>query len=271
MNEVDAIVLDLDGGDMLQRCIDSLAAQTIRPSRVIILDNGSSDPVGRRLQRPPSLRVELVRVEANLGFAGGVNAAMKLATAPLVALVNNDVELDRDWIETLVPNFDIEPQLAAAQTILRRDASRIDGAGIDISDGTFRQLGSGHPIDSVLPHPWGVSATAAIYRRAATGTEIFDERFFAYYEDVDLSARLLAEGWTLLVLQVAKGTHAGSRSASKLGTRGRYLRTRNRYWVARKHPGVGSIYSLIAEDLRLLLRGATSLRGVIDGLTTNLG
>ncbi len=271
MNEIDAIVLDLDGGEMLQRCVDSLAAQTLRPARVIILDNGSSDPVGRRLQRPPSLKVELVRVEANLGFAGGVNAAMKLATAPLVALVNNDVELDHDWLETLVPIFEIEPQLAAAQTILRRDAATIDGAGIDISDGTFRQVGAGDPIDLAVANSWGVSATAAVYRCAATGTELFDERFFAYYEDVDLSARLLAEGWTLRVVAIAKATHAGSRTASKLGTRARYLRTRNRYWVARKHPGVGSISALIGEDVRLLFRGATSLRGVLDGLSTNLG
>ncbi len=271
MNEVDAIILDLDGGEMLQRCVDSLAAQTQRPARLIILDNGSSDPVGRRLQRPASLRIDLVRVEANLGFAGGVNAAMRVATAPLVALINNDVELDPDWIETLSALFDAEPEMAAAQTVLRRNPAQIDGAGIDISDGTFRQLGSGDPIAAIPHEAWGVSATAAVYRRAATGTEIFDERFFAYYEDVDLSARLIQEGWTLRVLPVVKATHAGSRSASKLGARARYLRTRNRYWVARKHRGVGSIAALLREDLRLVLRGAVSIRGVFDGLTTNLG
>ena len=97
MNEVDAIVLDLDGGDMLQRCIDSLAAQTIRPSRVIILDNGSSDPVGRRLQRPPSLRVELVRVEANLGFAGGVNAAMRGNTIESIQLYSQAIDLAKKY------------------------------------------------------------------------------------------------------------------------------------------------------------------------------
>jgi GT2 family glycosyltransferase len=271
MSDIDVIVLDLDGGGMLQRCIDALAAQTVLPARIIVLDNGSSDPVGRRLERPSGLKTEIVRVEQNLGFAGGMNAAMKHATATFVALVNNDVTLDRDWIETLIPYFDREPHLAALQSVIRRDDVTLDGAGIDISDGTFRQAGAGEPIDANVASAWGVSATAAIYRRDATGREMFDPRFFAYYEDVDLCARLIEEGWTLRVVPAIKATHAGSQSAAKLGARARYLRTRNRYWVARKHTGVGSVRALLFEDVRLLARGRASLRGVFDGLITNLG
>src|SRR5207253_3163108 len=84
--------------------------------------------------------------------------------------------------------------VAAAQTILRRDAATIDGAGIDISDGTIRQLGSGLPLGTAMPPAWGVSATAALYRRSALGDRVFDPRFFAYYEDVELCARLHERG-----------------------------------------------------------------------------
>jgi hypothetical protein len=95
----------------------------------------------------------------------------------------------------------------------------------------------------------------------------FDETFFAYYEDVELSARLRGSGWELLVLPVVKATHRGSQSASRLGARARYLRTRNRYRVAKMHRGAGRIGALLAEDLRLMLRGRASLRGIIVGLT----
>ncbi|MCU1348483.1 MAG: glycosyl transferase 2 family protein, partial [Acidobacteria bacterium] len=152
------------------------------------------------------------------------------------------------------------------QTILRRDAETIDGGGIDIRDGTFRQLGHRLPLGSALPEAWGVSATAAIYRRAAVGPRLFDPRFFAYYEDVELSARLHEEGWRTRVLPVAAALHHGSRSGPRLGRRAVYLRTRNRYLVARMHPGVGRIGALLREDARLLLRGRTSLRGVAAGL-----
>src|SRR6266852_8646917 len=146
--------------------------------------------------------------------------------------------------------LDDDPKLAAVQTILRRDARTIDGAGIDVNDGTFRQIGYGLPMGSALPQPWGVSATATLYRRFALGDRVFDPRFFAYYEDVELSARLHQAGWRTIVLSIDKATHRGSASAPLLGTSARKLRTRNRYFVARMHPGVGRISALMAEDFK---------------------
>jgi len=117
---------------------------------------------------------------------------------------------------------------------------------------------------------WGVSATATLYRRAAIGDRLFDERLFAYYEDVELCARLREEGWRTAVLPVVKATHRGSQSAGVLGGGALRLRTRNRYWVARMHRGAGRIQSLLWEDARLALRGRTSLRGLIEGLCSPL-
>ena len=73
-----------------------------------------------------------------------------------------------------------------------------------------------------------------------------------------------------VVVPVAKATHRGSASASLLGSHAQRLRTRNRYLVARMHPGVGRIGALLLEDVRLLLRGKTSVRGVIEGLCSRL-
>src|SRR5439155_7306291 len=142
------------------------------------------------------------------------------------------VGLDPDWLETVlgaITNSAFE-RVAAAQTILRRDTQTIDGAGIDLSAGTIRQLGHGLPLGTPLPQAWGVSATAALYRRELLR---FDERFFAYYEDVELCARLREEGWGMVVVPAAKATHRGSQSASILGRDALRLRTRNRYFVAR--------------------------------------
>jgi hypothetical protein len=177
------------------------------------------------------------------------------------------VEVDRDWLETLMRALEDDPKLAAAQTIIRRDEETIDGAGIDIADGTFRQIGSGLALGRwPLAEAWGVSATAAVYRRSAIGERFFDERFFAYYEDVELSARLRAGGWRIAVLPVVAAVHRGSQTAPLLGRRALRLRTRNRYLVARMHPGVGRIRALLWEDARLLLRGRTSIRGIVQGL-----
>ncbi len=256
---IDVIVLDIDGGAMLEECVASIRAQTV-PANLILFDNGSRTPTPNATARS----------ETNLGFAGGANAALRHSSAAYVALVNNDVVLDPEWLAHVRDALDRDPQLAAAQTIVRRppgkDGIRIDGAGIDISDGTFRQLGHGSAIGAPLAVAWGVSATATLYRRAAIGDRFFDERFFAYYEDVELCARLRAAGWRTAVLPVVAATHRGSTSAPLLGRNALRLRTRNRYLVARMHPGVGRIRALLWEDARLLLRGRTSIRGIVQGL-----
>lgn len=252
---IDVIVLDVDGGAMLDECLASLRAQTVA-ANAIIFDNGSRTPTPHATTRS----------ETNLGFAGGANAALRHASADYVALVNNDVVLEPEWLRHVRDALDRDPQLAAAQTIIRRPDGRIDGAGIDISDGTFRQIGHGSAIGAPLAVAWGVSATATLYRRSAIGDRFFDERLFAYYEDVELCARLRATGWRTAVLPIVAATHHGSKTAPLLGRDALRLRTRNRYLVARRHRGVGRIRALLWEDARLLLRGRTSIRGLMQGL-----
>lgn len=255
MSDVDVIVLDIDGGAMLQDCLSSIERQTLKPNRIIVFDNGSHSPTPNATARSAT----------NLGFAGGVNAALQYATSEFVALINNDVVLDDDWLATVRSAIDQRVTdgglrgIAAIQTIIRRDANTIDGAGIDVSNGTIRQ------ITTPIENPWGVSATAALYRREQLH---FDERFFAYYEDVELCARLHEQGWQTRVLPVAKATHRASQSASRVDAK--RLRTRNRYFVARLHPNVARIPALLWEDVKLLPRGRSSLRGMIEGLCSKL-
>ena len=264
MSDAAFIVLDATGGgEMLRACIDSIRAQNVAPRDIIVFDNGSPQPI-----RMSGVRI--IRSESNIGFAAGVNAALEQSTTPYVAIINNDVVLDRDWLAVTRQVLDIDEKAAAVQTILRRDEQTIDGAGIDISDGTFRQAGHGMPIGTTIPHAWGVSATATLYRRSAIGQRMFEPRFFAYYEDVELSARLHEEGWRTVVVPVVKATHRGSASAPLLGRRAVYLRTRNRYFVARMHRGAGRIRALLLEDVKLLVRGKSSMRGVIEGLCSRL-
>src|SRR5947208_11370085 len=156
MSDVEVIVLDIDGGAMLRDCIDSIKKQSIAPREVIVFDNGSRMPL-------QLAGVRIIRSETNVGFAAGVNAAYRQTTADYVALVNNDVILDRDWLATVKKALDRDVRIGAAQTVIRRDEQMVDGAGIDISDGTFRQIGHGLPLGVPLPNAWGVSATAALY------------------------------------------------------------------------------------------------------------
>lgn len=123
MSDVAVIVLDINGGEMLRACLDSIAAQTLPAAELVVWDNS----------------------ETNLGFAGGNNEAWTRTTAPFVALVNNDVVLDPDWLS--IVREAMADDVAAVQTMIRASDGTIDGAGIDVSDGTIRQVrgeGTGH-------------------------------------------------------------------------------------------------------------------------------
>lgn len=256
MSELDAVVLDLDGGESLAQLLASMEAQTLPFRRVILWDNGSAVPLAERLP-VTSLPLEVHRSETNRGFSGGINEAMKHVRAPLVAWINNDVRLEPRWAEAMLAAMS-DPRVGSAQSVIAGEGGSIDGAGITIVDGTIRQRNHTLPLGTPLTEPlFGVSATAAVYRRAAldevsSAGKFLDERFFAYYEDVELAARLAAAGWKAVVVEEPLAFHRGSMSESKIDAL--HLRVRNRYLVHRLHPEVGKLGALLAEDAKEIAR-----------------
>ncbi|MDX1584308.1 MAG: glycosyltransferase family 2 protein, partial [Thermoanaerobaculia bacterium] len=205
--------------------------------------------------------VEVLRSEKNLGFTGGVNLGWPETSAAWVALLNNAVVLEPEWAGSLFEAMEKSQTVGSAQTIVTTADGRIDGAGIDVSTGRFLQLAHGESLASDPGEPWGVSATAAMFRMSALedvklDDGIFHPRFFAYYEDVELAARLRNRGWVSALVPRPLARHEGSATSVRLGRRADYLRTRNRYFVTRLHPGAGRKRALLGEDARRLLRAA---------------
>src|SRR5688500_7355424 len=240
------IVLDWDGGELLTTCLHSIEGQTLRPARVIVFDNGSRTPVYQRLLKS-DLNIKLLRSPDNLGFTGGINKAMAEVKTPFVAWVNNDVVLSARWLERLLPAMS-EQSIGAAQTINLREKNVVDGAGIGIEHGLFRQIGHGERIDKLkqIPQPWGVSATATLYRvkalkDSAVSGSILRPEFFAYYEDVELCARLRQRGWKFRLVPEPLVFHRVSSSGGRLGWLSFGLRSMYCYRVVRSHKGVGEV------------------------------
>jgi GT2 family glycosyltransferase len=287
MIDAEAIVLDLDGGAHLDRCLASLAAQSEPPRRVIVFDNGSKTPARDRITAGAGLSVDVIRSERNLGFAGGMNAAMRDVTAPLVAWINNDVVLEPAWLARLAARIDSDPRLGGVQSTILAPDGTIDGAGIDVSDGTYRQLAHGQAsvAGAERADAWGVSGTAALFRTVAlrgaarARGAILHPAFFAWYEDVELCARMRESGWVFDVVDEPLAMHAGSSTAEQLGDFARQLRIRNRYFVVRLHSGAGRWGALLAEDIRRIgrelaagdFRGATlTAIAVADGVLSRV-
>jgi len=236
--DVDAVVINRDGGDALFRALDSLAAQTGVNVSAVVVDNGSSAAERQRIAAErPSTRV--IAFSGNLGFAGAANEGIARTRAPFLLLVNNDAVLEPGYAAALAARLAMDERLAAAQgLVLTVDGARVDSAGLEWNArGEAVPVLSGAPRGSAPEGPFevsGVSATAAMYRREALEAmapqgAAFEAAFFAYYEDVDLALRLSREGWRFLCDPAAVARHEGSRTGRRTPFRRAFWTSRNRW------------------------------------------
>jgi GT2 family glycosyltransferase len=208
------IVPNWNGAEHLSKCLDSLQKQSLDP-HIIVVDNGSVDDSVELIEtRYPN--VELIKHSFNKGYAGGVNPGFKRAIeigARYAAAFNNDAIADRDWLKNLVAALDDRPEVGAAACKLLS----ADGRSLDSSGDYYTNWGLPYPrgrgetdIDRYDSQTeiFGASGGASLYRvEALEKVGLFDEDFFAYYEDVDLSFRLQLQGWKVVYVPAAKAYH----------------------------------------------------------------
>jgi GT2 family glycosyltransferase len=201
--ESTVLVPNLNGARFLEPCLGALMQQTARPSEVVVIDNGSTDgSVDLVRQRFPEAR--LLTFSENRGFAAAMNAGIAKAAGQFIAFLNNDAVAEQTWLEELDACLERHPAAAAATSklLLADEPGRLDGAG----DGLTRSFlpyvrGHGEPDDGRFADEvevFGASGAAALWR-ASVLRELggFDERFFAYYEDVELSFRARLRGYEI--------------------------------------------------------------------------
>jgi N-acetylglucosaminyl-diphospho-decaprenol L-rhamnosyltransferase len=209
----DVVIPTWRGREMLERCLRALAAD---PSAhcTIVVDNASHDGTAELVGHAfPDVR--LVELSENAGFGRAVNAGARVGDGEAIVLVNNDVIVEPGFVRAITePLRDPEVGMVAGLTLMP-GCERVDGFGIEL-DGTLAAYNRlrGEPLArgelSRLRAPAIPSGGAAAYRRSAfEAAGGFDERLFAYGEDVDLGLRLRAAGWRTQAAPDARGVHLG--------------------------------------------------------------
>jgi GT2 family glycosyltransferase len=239
------VVLNWNSGDLLARCLDSLASLDWPPDRleVVVIDNASTDGSVVDLERRrPGVR--LMGNDRNTGFGANNLAIADLDGIDLVGLVNPDVVVDVGWLTALAAAMGDDVGLGAAcPKILLGDGSGpriIQNAGSELSsDGNSRDRGYGEPDGERYDTPVDVDAWcgAAVLLRAdyLRHVGVFEERLFLYYEDTDLSWRGGNRGWRYRYVPDAECWHLHGASTGLTGDLARYYQTRNRLLVATRN------------------------------------
>ena len=201
------VVLNWDGGEMVQRCVASVLAQTVRPHEVLVVDNASTDGSAEAFAGHPVVR--LLRLPRNTGFAGGMNAGIAATTGRALLLLNLDVELEPDYLARCARALDDDDRLGGVTGKLLRFTAT---PGEPVLDSTGHRLyrnrravdrGEGEPDTGqydTRTDVFGVGGAAPLLRRemlddVRLGDEWFDADFFAYFEDIDLCWRARLRGW----------------------------------------------------------------------------
>ncbi len=232
---VAVLIVAYKSRDTIGDVIASLEAQTCRPARVRLLENGSPD--GERVD-PAGLPdwVELIESDVNLGFAGGNNALAKGVEEDWLLFLNPDAFAQPDWVEQLIAATKRYPKASmfGSTQLAHGSPGVLDGAG-DVYHATGLPYRAGYGLKMEPPAEgecFAPCGAAALYRRSLfERLGGFDEDYFCYVEDVDLAYRARLSGEICIQVRDAVVSHMGYASSGRRSEFATYHGARNRLWT----------------------------------------
>lgn len=239
MVSVSVVITIWNSGKVISQCLESLTRQTCKDFEIIIIDNASSDGgVDNFQEKFPTLNFQIKKLERNSGFTCANNLGARLARGHWLALLNADAFPEPDWLEKLLQAAGENPEFKffTSRQLQANTPQLLDGAGdsYHISGLAWRQYYN-QPANKYGLEPkevFSACAAAALYSREeflkAGG---FDEDYFSYFEDVDLSFRLRLMGERCLYVPQAVVHHVGSASTGRKGDFSVYYGYRNLIWT----------------------------------------
>ena len=254
---VDLVIPNLDGEALLGACLEAVAAQTLAPARVLVVDSGSVDG-SRAIAEAHG--AEWHALPANNGFAAAVNHGIATSDSPYVALLNNDAVPEPGWLAALVDALERDSGLSfAASRMLFTGERGVNAAGdaFDVRGRGGYNRGIREPDGPRFDEPrivFGACAGAALYRRTLFhDIGLFDEQFFLSWEDVDLDLRAALAGHRCLYVPTAVVHHAQGASSGEW-----------RAELERRNKAILALKGLPLPAARALPHAAARARGLRD-------
>lgn len=217
----------------IEKSLLSALNQSHGPIEVFLIDNSSKDrtiDIARKAYQNSgsNVKLEIIKNEKNLGFGGGHNVGIEKSTGAFILCLNADCELDKDYVKNAVGVFNLDNKIGGVQgKLINRRTNKLDTTGLLIfKNRRVINRGQGEADSGQyekIEEIWGVDGAAPVYRREALNDskiqdEYFDEDFFCYKEDIDLSWRMRLAGWNMFYQPKAIAYHdrsAGEGTAKK--------------------------------------------------------
>jgi GT2 family glycosyltransferase len=264
---VTVVIPNRNGMAHLEECFATLSEQTFKDFRVVVVDNASSDESLEWI-RQHQPQVTVVAREKDGGVSSSLNEGIRRADTEYVALLNNDVHVEPQWLETLVVELDArrDYDFAASLVIMYFERSKVNAAG-DLYDVAYLRgynRGFGERVEGFLKpcRVLGATGAAVLYRCGFfDDVGLYDEDFYMQHEDTDINLRALIAGKKCVFVP-------GSRVFHKIRATGSdyrpgvllQLQYRNEGFVAGKDLPVSALLRGAAAGLWRDFRGTFPLR-----------
>jgi GT2 family glycosyltransferase len=246
---VTAIIVTHNSAQHLASLASNLGSGRLTPTRTLVIDNGSMD---NTVMTALSVGLDVCELGANYGFGAGCNAGLDVTATEYVLFCNPDVRPSPDALKRLRATLASDPKAAIAGALLddqmhARRFSRISTNILSFIPGALQRsvqrLLHNHAIDPCqepIAVDYAVGAFILCRTEALRSVGGFDERFFLYSEEEDLSRRLSDQGWRTLLVAAATATHAASTSSDGIDKAAMApFRFHSLYWYYRRyHPRV---------------------------------
>ncbi len=250
------------------RMAEALAAQTETRWKLVVVDN-DSDAAQRPSRGSMPANATLIQNEKNFGFAAANNQGAAEVETPYLVFLNPDAFPEPDWLVRLIETAERFPRAAAigSTQISADDPNVFDGTGdaLHASGIAYRaNFGQRRTTPPPLGESFAACAAAMLVRREAfNAVGGFDERYFCYFEDVDLCFRLRLAGWRILQSPDAVVAHVGGGVTSARSAFAQFHGARNRLWTFVKCMPWVLFWPLLFPHMLITAAAATSalLRG----------
>lgn len=272
-------ILNWNGEKILPGCLDALSKYLPPAVKVWVIDNNSTDD-SLKILKQDYPGVQVLKLEKNYGFAKAYNfffqEVVRAGDYDYLAILNNDILIQEQWLESLLDVMLSRPRVAAVSSLLYlEDRKTLQNCGLTLHrwgacDSRF--LGKEEKEVSLKVQPvFGFCGGAALLSvKALEKCGFFDERYFAYYEDADLSMRWQLAGYEIYFTPQARAQHLHSYSTGAHPARKLFLLEKNRWLFLFKFfpwrylfyflgPGFKTLYA--RKKKSPLLRGARREKG----------
>jgi GT2 family glycosyltransferase len=258
---ISIVIPNYNGRFLLEDCLESVFKNSHQPKEIIVVDNGSTDDSVAYLKLNHK-KVKIIRNKKNLGFATAVNQGIKKADQAWVAVINNDVFLDRNWLKVIYRQIKNKKSKISCYCgkVLNKTGKKIEGKGLK-----FFIFGKAVNIDNnQINKPYrenkklvfGSSGAAVVYNKSIfKKIGYFDNDFFAYLEDVDLSLRMQKAGLKTVYLPKAVCFHKGQQTSNKIAGFRQKMVFQNWIYIIIKHYPLKTVFKnmplIFLERLKL--------------------